>query len=609
MAQDKKNKMSFFIGLLSLICLSVGIPIAVVSCGVNTLNSNTVTRPDPIGPENTDIKYHTFNSQAGTHGLLHTTGYCSVVERLGISAKNTNLTNLNNDYLNNNLHKYPGYENVNVSIQNGSTDCTDCGKDNSGTVFGKLILAINGTYNAPVAPSYPNAVSADDASVININNAIVDVTGFINPYQNFDIQQAKLNYKNWFNFKQPLSGDSVSSFTQEISELKTFLTDDTKINFGNNNLITWKEAIDSKSIEVKSMALGFETFTNNKIKFSNISLNVPISTYESGKWVKKDTRSIKQITTNSVSFNIPTLRDLMKVMIDQVELLNDKLSELQSYTPSWYVARHRYATNKIQNGMTDSTTISNYFNWNEVKNKYAYYTKDKTVNFIPLFQDNAFEGDDANGTLNATFTIVSDQDENDRTITRKYNITGLKQINTLIGSNTNNIISLIPGSSQQKRISSVLDADITNAINSGTETTISKPSSSIFMNNQINLFNWDSDNETFIQNFKKNYSNISIYDNVIEADQIAGYQNSGTANTPFINIDNGLINWKGINLNDSVGIDSLVITLPETLNISIAPTSNKAQINIDCNIEIGFSCYQRGTPVIIPAKISTIITK
>ncbi len=578
-----KKRVKIICSILGTLALStIGVlPVVISSCTTNDSNGtnnnqtqNENPQPEPIIPPKPEPEDITpLDSTGGDLNGLSVDSYLVLAKHLNLN-KQTKLSSLSNQSLTSNLRDVPEFNQLSITIQ-----------DNSSELEGKLILKCNGVYKSqPI-------------------DVVFTITNFDHTFTDFSFINPQLNYESWFDNKQPTIESNGLSLATNKDIIKTFISNETKLLFNNKTQLTWNELI--SNYEITNISL---SKTNEKIVFKNISFDIPLSTYSNNKWNITDNKQISQKTNTPFESSLPNLKELQRTMANQLKMDDTKLSELQTYIPSYFVGKHRYASEYLQNGAADNIQITKYLNWNEIENKYkSTYFPTQEYNVIPVYENNQFLGNDELGSLNMNFAIIDTDTPNNIDVQKRIEVQKMKSIDSII-NNKENIVVLQPDLSTNtfanKIKQQVLDA-AKQALSSNQPQTQTIQRSTLLQQN-IKLFNWiakqsDSQNPNiqYLKQIQNYFSTISLFGNYIETTNIGFYeaQQSLFPNFPFIDLSNGLLNWINNNPTNIVTIDWITYNFPEQIEFNIIPNPNNT-VNIEFNgtMEISFTCLKNKEP-------------
>lgn len=141
-----------------------------------------------------------------------------------------------------------------------------------------------------------------------------------------------------------------------------------------------------------SGSLIFDNKTNSH-KLNLNPLEIPLKEYEEKNgWVDLVQTRLQKDSTKQQNFNFPTWQDFLQHIIQKVQLSNNDLTK---HYPSYFFAKKQYS----QNNSHDLTALADFFNWNELSEKYKqFYFPNKEI-YLTIDFENGFFADDYQGTL------------------------------------------------------------------------------------------------------------------------------------------------------------------------------------------------------------------
>ncbi len=399
--------------LLSLVVGAVPI-ISIVSCSASTSTSQQQSNPNGGQPSNPPTNQPLPNPPSDestppndgnqsdnkpskdldslgglTNNKLTTDSYKVIVDTLNLKPE-TILSSLTNDDLNKSLHKQQEYKDLSLVIVDGSSELTKT-----------LKLKLTGTYNGKYYDG--------DIKIIGFSSN--------EKYSNdFKVSNINLNKDIWFDNDQPIYGSDLL-LTSEKDKILDLISD-AYFTFNNNKTlyfndvknditeVTWK--IDSNKTKIENINF---TLSNAKKVYNQTN-----SLWEIANGNDND---IKQATSSKPTTPLPTLKDLMQIMINHITIKEDKIKE---YYPSYFKGLFLYSVKNDEHSKISH--LLDYLDVDSVINKYKQkYFLDKKIDLeIAQNSENELQANDWDGTLSFNTYLVDQQDKDDTSTTRKFEV-------------------------------------------------------------------------------------------------------------------------------------------------------------------------------------------
>ncbi len=360
-----KKKISKKISLMvSFSLLGLGITSTTIylsSCSSNSNKSNTNDSSSANKPSDTnndsnvrpEINSNALDATGGNYNNLHTSSYLQVVKTLDL-AQNTELNTLTSITLNNQLHKNDSYKNLSLTIEQGSN-----------TKIGQLVLSLNGEYNNQI-----------------INNQKITISNFNHLDDNFTISDIKLNLVNWFdNFQAVLECQSHTKITNDPMIAKTLIS--------NLNVNCGKNTISYQELQTNNMLNNISLKRSYNDVSVDLNITIPYYEFQNGSW--KQLSYNPQLRTNSShSVLLPTIDDLMKTILNQLEPDQEKLNQVY---PSIFLGNlvYEFSFPPYPTGSTQANPIKSYFKNDEalIKKYKSYWDYNPEYEVFPYLIANS----------------------------------------------------------------------------------------------------------------------------------------------------------------------------------------------------------------------------
>lgn len=288
-----------------------------------------------------------INPEGGSidKGNLHVSCYKNIINRLDLK-KDTLLTKINDEILNNKLKANDAYKNLNLKILEGSTET------------GSLILQLNGFFDEEFI----------DYQEIEINGFnVLDIK------KEVSFKKINLNTDFWFNDLRPVQESTNKNEINQIGSqdwLTKYLDD-----FVIQDADTHEELGTKSSLQALGwvFVVNLQTMSNSakEINFSsNLKLFFDYKIYDplSQMWKSLSDKKIEWILSNNENnvIKLPTLYETKKYLLEQTVIIEE---ELKKYYPSYFEGL-KNAYSKINTITIDHLSFLENKFLDKFKNKY-----------------------------------------------------------------------------------------------------------------------------------------------------------------------------------------------------------------------------------------------
>lgn len=532
--------LKIFITSLCVATITIS-PFLIVGCSSTSNNKPPENNQEPPSSlPNSDLNQ---NGGFFSDGLV-CDKYIDIANKLNIN-KNTIISNLTNDILNNELHQHKDYEQLNISILDGSSE-----------INRKLRINFSGNY-------------------LNKNyNEQITISGFNIVDKSFQIKNFNINKAIWFDSKQPIKETNDRIFSNDKNLLISILSDCTIV-FGediNNSEFKINQLPDFILIE----SISFSKIENNKVKIS-LRLKSNYKKFVNNKWVIDDENNYfisQSLAHGKNEFNLLTLDDLKLFMLDNIKFNEQQIA---NYYPSYFYANYLY---QINNG-NEVSEILNYSNATEIINKYKpTYFPNTTINLINSPDKTKFIANDFIPSLTFDVIMKDYNEQSESSIARTIEISNLnKNISELASKNYNNQFQIKDDSNLKTNIVKICKNNIDQALN-GANNSSRIDLSSLILNTIYDFERHNVDASVTINNLNKNFSTMQIFNQQLSLNDNLG--NTISANK--LNTKNGLYYWEY--KNNSFFIENISFSNLKNLIINFQKNSSQNAVDITINTQI-----------------------
>ncbi|WP_033159725.1 hypothetical protein [Mycoplasmoides alvi] len=484
---------------------------------------------DPQNPSNPPLKVSAYNS---------------VIKLFKINSS-TPLTSLTNDWFNNILSKLVDFQNLKVSISEGSTS------------NGTLVLNLSGMYKQQ-----------------KINQSIT-ISGFItNDFKNVSsvsLKQIKINQNQWFTDLKPIisSSDLSSEITKITSDewLTKYLADFILYDEMNQRFISTKNDLVKNKIVINNLHATFSETSNKKIVF-NFECSYQSGNYnsETNSWVFEESHKWNSSALGSLG-DVPTSDDAKVFLINETRI---DQNQLKTHYPSYYLGLANWAKH-VNGNYPDNSLVQN----TKLTSIHDKYFKDKPEKFAILIDKNSVIADDFKNNLSFNVQLycgdVYDNFSKNFTFenqNKNFNeLPYLKSLKNQITLNTTDDSS----TSIHKRIYRVLknNKNLINNLGLTQSTTITVAKDSLIPNEILNgiiFFTNSNDDITNVQN-KFNSIKKSFTPKVFDFDLDLSNKNTpGFEKNYLLNLYSGLY-W--LDENNAFILNSIVYKFTDQIDLKI----------------------------------------
>lgn len=322
-----------------------------------------------------EIDISKFKEGGITNNGLTTSSYLELINFLDFN-KQKDLTTINDNNLNQQIHLIKEYEQLNLSIVSGDTS------------KGTITLKISGIYNTNSIHDEQIEISGFDNLRFSSNLKLLSLE--LNEDEYLTDYQTRIDVINWDNQK-------TLKYIKRID----------LIDNSNNNIYTFYNN------ELSTLELSFSNTSNlniNELLVEKITLTYKFNEYVNNQWISKISNILNisnNIFLNKVFLNLPSINNILNFMINNLitidnsgiqntfpSLLNVKLIENESFLPlkinieKERIFKEKYFNNKgnfIMKSISKSfNDLNGIFNLGvELKNDYYdFYDNISTKSFI-----------------------------------------------------------------------------------------------------------------------------------------------------------------------------------------------------------------------------------